>query len=106
MILTKSGDILERIKLISLGIILIFLNCYLFYFVNATNTKEDYWSERAKFLLDEQSVEFGSDLKIRKIEKVVNQEIMKEKQREIDEGKYLFSILLQFLQNPFYNVIY
>ena len=87
---------LERKKIISSGIILLFLNCNLIYFANGINVQE-YWAERAKLLFEENAIEFGSELKIEENEKIVNEMIMREKNQEIDEGKILFQF--QFIFN-------
>ena len=65
------------------------------YFVNCYINSDNYYKLRAKLINDEEHLRFGNELKFRKNERVVNEYLMSEKQKEIDKGKNLIiSILL------------
>lgn len=51
-----------------------------------TSGANDYWSERAKILMDEENSMLGGDLKFEGRERLANEVLMRAKHKEVDDG--------------------
>lgn len=58
---------------------------------------DDYWTKRANFIREEESVAFGGDVPLQKNEFLMNYTLMSAKFMEIDEGSFLLVYLIDYL---------